>query len=57
MHGQWLHEVIARVRRHKVVLGICLVPVVVLGFLVIEHVRGSVMLARYLRALGAQGEK
>lgn len=57
MSRQWVSQTTARVRQHKLLLGISLLPVLVLGFFVAEHVRGSVSLARYLRALSAQGEK
>jgi hypothetical protein len=43
--------------RNKLLLAPFLVPFLLPAFLLVEHVRGSVSLARYLRALSAQGEK
>jgi hypothetical protein len=57
MNRKWFHEAGGWLRRHKLLLGVLSVPMVVLGFALAEHVRGSISLARYTRALSAQGEK
>src|SRR5690348_1420619 len=43
-------------QRHKLLVAILFLPLLLAGFLVIEHVRGSISLARYMRNLRAQGE-
>ncbi|HEY5912617.1 MAG TPA: hypothetical protein VJA21_18605 [Verrucomicrobiae bacterium] len=57
MDHQWLREIGAWAQRHKTLLGAFSLAVVVMGFFIVEHARGSVSLARYKRALSARGEK
>jgi hypothetical protein len=61
VNRQWVQNAGGWLRRHKVLLGILLFPwavvLMVAGFLVAEHVRGRISLARYVHRLSAQGEK
>jgi len=57
MTRNWPHQIGGWAGRHKLLLAFLLLPVLLLAFLVVEHVRGRISLARYKVRLHAQGEK
>lgn len=57
MNRKWLHSAGAWLWRHNLLSAALLVVAVIIGSLVFEHVRGSIILAHYLRDLRARGEK
>lgn len=57
MNCKWLRSAAAWFWRHYILTAALFVVAVVVGSLIFEHVRGSILLARYLRELRARGEK
>jgi hypothetical protein len=57
MNGKKFHDSASWLWRHKVLLVLPLIPALMLGFLVVEHLRGRISLARYINRLSAEGEK
>ena len=57
MNPSWLKRPASWLLRYKLLSLVLCLLIVFCTFAVIEHLRGHIMVARYLRSLKAQGEK